>query len=93
MAKNLTVTLKTFERYLSQEAAFRDGKKYVFTFPNGYGADVVCHSGSYGGKLGLWELAVLKDTEIYYNSPLTSDVLGYLEDEDVKEALEEIIKY
>lgn len=33
------------------------GVRYRFKFDNGYGASVICHMGSYGGKDGLWELA------------------------------------
>ena len=32
---------------------------YEYKFDNGYGASVVCHSGSYGGNKGLYEIAVL----------------------------------
>jgi hypothetical protein len=46
---------------------------------------------SYGGKQGLWELAVLdSDGEITYNTSITNDVLGYLSEEEVNETLEKI---
>jgi len=45
---------------------------------------------SYGGKQGLWELAVLKNGELCYNTSVTSDVLGHLSDEDVEFHLKEI---
>ena len=50
------------------------------------------HNFSYGGKDDLWELAVLKGEDLCYTSPLTSDVLGWLTDEDVQRALKEIAK-
>lgn len=67
---------------------------YQFHFKNGYGASVIRGSYSYGGQQGLYELAVLrkrrKHWEITYNTPITSDVLGNLEVDDVVKALEAI---
>lgn len=67
-----------------------DGVQQIYKFPNGYGASVVKHIWSYGGKDNLWELAVLKGKDLCYNSPVTSDVLGWLTDDDVQRALKEI---
>lgn len=69
-----------------------DGVQQIYKFPNGYGASVVKHNFSYGGKSDLWELAVLKGEDLCYTTPLTSDVLGWLTDEDVQRALKEIAK-
>jgi hypothetical protein len=61
------------------------------TFDNGYGASVVKHEYSYGGKDGLYELAVLdKDGELCYDTPITEDVIGYLRDIDVTDVMEKI---
>jgi len=67
-----------------------DGVGKEFKFENGYGASIVKHSFSYGGKKGLWELAVLKDGELCYDTPITSDVIGHLNDPEVDRLLEEI---
>ena len=56
-------------------------------FDNGYEASVVKSEYSYGGKDGLYELAIFKDDEICYDTPITNDVLGYLSDKDVTEVL------
>jgi len=56
-------------------------------FDNGYEASVVKSEHSYGGKDGLYELAIFKDDEICYDTPITNDVLGYLSDKDVTEVL------
>jgi hypothetical protein len=56
-------------------------------FDNGYEASVVKSEHSYGGKDGLYELAIFKDDEICYDTPITNDVLGYLTDKDVTEVL------
>jgi len=67
-----------------------NGIQIVHLFPNGYGASVIKHDMSYGGKRDLWELAVLKNGELCYNTSVTSDVLGHLSDEDVEFHLKEI---
>jgi hypothetical protein len=68
-----------------------DGVQYLTFYPNGYGASIVQHKYSYGGNIGLWELAVIKGTEeewnICYTTPITNDVLGYLEEAEVDELL------
>ena len=59
-------------------------------FSNGYGASVVRHPFSYGGNMGLYELAVLKKDEICYDTSITDDVLGYLSTSQVDEVLVKI---
>jgi hypothetical protein len=60
-------------------------------FDNGYGVSVVRGPYSYGGKLGLYELAVLDgDGYITYETPITSDVIGFLKPEDVSKYMIEI---
>ena len=62
-------------------------------FDNGYGVSVVRTPYSYGGKIGLYELAVLdSEGNICYTTPLTSDVVGYLRPEDVTDAMQRIQK-
>lgn len=68
-------------------------------FENGYGVSVVRDVYTYGGKEGLFELAVTaheKDeegktvTHICYDTPITDDVIGYLTEEQVKEITEQV---
>ena len=61
-------------------------------FDHGYGASIVCTPFTYGGDKGLYELAVLKDDELCYDTPITSDVIGYLRPEDVTDVMEKIQK-
>ena len=64
------------------------GVQAIAKFDNGYGASVVCTPYTYGGKEGLYELAVLDNAgHLTYESPITNDVLGYLSKEDVTEIL------
>lgn len=68
-----------------------DGYQLVYKFDNGYGASVVKHNFSYGGKKGLYELAVL-DNEggLCYDTPITEDVIGHLTMGEVDKILVEI---
>ena len=59
-------------------------------FDNGYEASVVKSEYTYGGKDGLYELAVFKDGEICYDTPITDDVIGYLRPEDVTDVMVKI---
>ena len=86
---NFDVT--TFQELNFQEHPMGIGKQCIVQFPNGYGASVVQGPYTYGGKDGLYELAVLgKDGEITYDTPITNDVLGYLSEAEVEKTLLEI---
>ena len=68
-----------------------DGYQLVYKFDNGYGASVVKHNFSYGGRKGLYELAVLdKDGGLCYDTPITEDVIGHLTMGEVDKILVEI---
>lgn len=68
----------------------KGGKSARVHFPNGYGASIVCHDGSYGGDQGLFEVAVLRGDSIAYDTPVTSDVIGWLNPGDVESVLKQI---
>ncbi len=58
---------------------------------NGYGASIVSTPYTYGGKEGLYELAVFgKNGHITYDTPVTNDVEGYLSEDAVTKLLEQI---
>ena len=64
------------------------GVQAIIAFDNGYGASVVRTPFTYGGRDGLYELAVLdKDGNITYETEITDDVIGYLEEDMVSELL------
>jgi hypothetical protein len=68
-----------------------NGERYRFKMPNGFGASVVRFSGSYGGDHGLWELAVTDAAgNLTYDTPITSDVIGWLTEDGVSGLLADI---
>ena len=78
-------------RYLVENKDVNGGTQRIYKFPNGYGASVIRHQGSYGFKNGLWELAVLDSSgDLCYSTPITDDVIGHLSDEEVILKLNEI---
>lgn len=87
--------MEMYKEFLKYEDNIFGGPHKVFKFPNNYGANVVQNDYSYGGKKGLWEIAVIyfidvDQWDIDYSTPITGDVLGYLTDEEVCETLERI---
>jgi hypothetical protein len=71
----------------------------IYRFANGYGASVVKGEHTYGGEEGLWELAVIifaKGTDnnhtyqLVYDTPITQDVEGNLNDDEVEKLLDQI---
>jgi len=68
-----------------------NGVGYLYEFENGYGASVVKHDGSYGGKQGLYEIAVLDSTgDLCYSTPITDDVIGHATEDKVLDTLHRI---
>jgi hypothetical protein len=80
----LDLEYKTFEDIDFERNEDLNGVVGRIMFDNGYGASVVRHIMSYGGKLGLYELAILdKEGDLTYDTPVTNDVIGYLTSEEV----------
>ena len=66
--------------------------KAFHRFPNGYGVSVIDGDYTYCDK-GTYEVAIIKDGEICYDTPLTDDVLRYQTPEDIDEILKEVESY
>jgi len=82
--------MKTFNDLDFQPMQFEVGIQARIFFDNGYGASVIKSPHSYGGNQGLYELAVIKDNAIRYDTPITDDVIGYLTEDDVTNYLGQI---
>ena len=70
-----------------QDHKIKDAIQAKHFFPNGYGVSVVRFPGSYGFEDDLYEVAILQGTEdkweITYDTPITDDVLGHRDDQDI----------
>lgn len=67
------------------------GFRYRITFPdNPYGASIIKRVGSCGMETDDWELGVTYDGHLYYDSPITADVIGWLSEEELIDILAKI---
>ena len=72
------------------------GEHAFYMFDNYYGVSVIRGQYTYGGKKGLYELAVIhmgpndKESTIVYNTPVTDDVIGYLTPEEVSDIMKQV---
>lgn len=67
-----------------------NGIKAEAEFPNGFGASVIKGPFSFGGEAGFYELAVLKDGKLCFDTDVAHDVEGWLKPEDVTRLLQQI---
>lgn len=66
------------------------GEVSRITFPNGYGASVL-RGGPFYTSGGTYEIGVLdKKGHLTYETPVTDDVLGYLDEDQANAALAQI---
>lgn len=61
---------------------YKGGPHVTVSFANGYQASIIKHPGSYGV-----ELAVVHGGRIVYDTPVTDDVLGWLDEGELRDAL------
>ena len=87
------VTKKPVSDFLLFEDEKLKGTEYqgVITFDNNYELSIIRHNSSYGGKMGLFEIALSKGESSICMPPITADgdtVNGYLTKEQVIEIIE-----
>jgi len=85
--------MKTFDdlEFKDITVEYNSGVHSRMMFENGYGVSVVKTEMSYGSKEGLYELAVLDSTgEITYDTPITTDVIGWLTEEKVTQTMKSV---
>ena len=87
------VTEKKVSDFLLFEDEKLKGTEYqgVITFDNNYELSIIRHNSSYGGKMGLFEIALSKGDSSICMPPITADgdtVNGYLTKEQVIEIIE-----
>tara|TARA_R110000803_G_scaffold151278_1_gene216430 strand:- start:166 stop:441 length:276 start_codon:yes stop_codon:yes gene_type:complete len=84
---NAELKLHSEDRFLSESDEKSDRLHIVLSFDNGYQASILRDLGTYGT-----EIAVMKNNEICYDTPITKDVVGWCNDEDIVEVLDKIRK-
>lgn len=85
--------MKTFKDLEFKPHSMGGGIMSRLSFDNRYGVSVVRTSFTYGGKEGLYELAVLdKHGNLTYDTPVTNDVIGYLSEDEVSDIMEQVQK-
>lgn len=63
-----------------------------FNFDNNYGISVV-HGPNFYCDKDTYEVAVLRNNCLYYDTPITDDVLGYQTPEDIDKIMTELQSY
>jgi hypothetical protein len=72
------------------------GEQAFHIFDNHYGVSVVRGPYTYGGRKGLYELAVVymapedKESKIVYDTPVTNDVMGYLTPDNITDVMAQV---
>lgn len=64
--------------------------QYLYASPNGFGASVIRNFMSRGNGAGLFEVAVLRGGQLWYESEITDDVIGSLTIDEVALVLADI---
>ena len=86
--------MKTFYHlHFKSRRDFFGGQRAVMFFKNGYGVSVIAGDHAYSDD-NTYELAVLKgnakNSELTYDTPITSDVLGWQSPEDITNAMAQV---
>lgn len=79
-----------YDLQFQHRSPYTGNQQAIAEFPNGYVASVIRGPWTYGGDRGLYELAVMRDGVVVYDTPITDDVIGYLQPDDVTRLLADI---
>lgn len=71
---------------------FKDATQAVMEFPNGYGISVITGTCFYTDILHPFECAVVWGNHLCYDTPITDDVIGHCNTEDVTNIMKQIQK-
>ena len=87
-------TKRELQGYLNVHKSLYEERKgarqALMEFDNGYSVSVVCGSCFYSNGIDTYEVAVMLDGSICYDTPITSNVIPYLSAEEVTEVMCEI---
>jgi hypothetical protein len=62
----------------------------TMNFENGYGVSVVTGDAAYSSESQPYEVAILKDDKLCYDTHITNDVLGHNTEESVTHIMEQV---
>lgn len=83
--KPYTIAFDGIEKY-------KEAKQAIETFENKYGVSVLFGSCFYSNSKDTYEVAVLYDGDITYNTEITDDVLSDLSENEVTEIMLKVAK-
>lgn len=66
------------------------GTRAYMEFPNGYEISVITGEYAYSDEDHPYEAAVLHEGRVCYDTPITDDVVGHLDEEGVTEIMKKI---
>ena len=72
------------------ELLLPDAKRAVMEFENGYGVNVVFGDLFYSNGRDTYEVGILKDGYLCYDTYITDDLLGYQDEEEVTEIMRKV---
>ena len=82
--------MKKFKDLEFKDKKYMDGQAAALEFNNGYGVSVICGAGAYGNNAKPYELAILKNGSLCYDTEITSDVIKYLTSDDVTKYMKQV---
>lgn len=92
--KNLFMSHPLFKNFFIRETGVfaPETECWRFSVPNhdDMEVSVIRSSMTYGGDEGLFELAMLRDDKCCYDTPITNDVIGWLDEEGVLDILKDV---
>lgn len=71
---------------------FNGHKQAMLNFDNGYGVSVLFGKSFYSNGVDKFELAVLKDGKLCFDTHITNEVVGYINSDKVTELMKLIQK-
>ena len=84
----LSKSAKDFPSPLKEQCL--NAKQAVMDFPNGYGISVLLGECFYSNGVDTYEIGVIKDGALCYNTDITNDVIGYLSEDEVSKVMKKI---
>ena len=85
--------MNKFDLLTFEDTKIPQGVSATVEFPNGWGASIIKNDMSYGGRSGLFEIAVLdKDGKLSSETDISDDVIGWQDEKDIDRVLTAISK-